>query len=114
MFLSSVGLRLWVGESMAIQAAPVLRWLLLGVLFNGIAHIPFAWLQGYGRADLTAKAHLVEAPIHLVLLFAVVDRFGVTGAAIAWTFRAFLDLAILHGLRQRLAGSAHSSDARSP
>lgn len=100
------GLRLWVGGTMAVEAAPVLKWLLAGVFFNGVAHVPFAWLQGHGRADLTAKAHLIEAPLHLALLWMLVRQFGVTGAAIAWAARAALDLALLHTMQRRVAGRA--------
>jgi O-antigen/teichoic acid export membrane protein len=101
--VTDIGLRVWVGGTMAVEAAPVLKWLLAGVCFNGIAHVPFAWLQGHGRADLTAKAHIIEAPLHLALLWVLVRQFGVTGAAVAWATRAALDLVLLHAMQRRVA-----------
>jgi O-antigen/teichoic acid export membrane protein len=109
--LTDIGLRLWVGGTMATEAAPVLKWLLVGVLFNGIAHVPFAWLQGHGRADLTAKAHLIEAPLHLALLWVLVRQFGVTGAAVAWAARAALDLVLLHAMQRRVAARPFAQGA---
>ena len=109
--VTDAGLQLWVGGTMAIEAAPVLKWLLVGVFFNGVAHVPFAWLQGHGRADLTAKAHLVEAPLHLALLWVLVRQFGVTGAAVAWAARAALDLGLLHGMQRRMARRAVAAEA---
>ena len=108
--VTDAGLQLWVGGTMAIEAAPVLKWLLVGVFFNGVAHVPFAWLQGHGRADLTAKAHLVEAPLHLALLWVLVRQFGVTGAAVAWAARAALDLGLLHGMQRRMARRAVAAE----
>jgi O-antigen/teichoic acid export membrane protein len=103
-------LGVWLGSALAHQAAPSLRWLLVGVLFNALAHIPYARLQGEGAADLTAKAHLVELPIYALLLAVLLRQFGVVGAAMAWSARVTLDFAILDVAAQRRgAPSAHGT-----
>src|SRR5262249_37418857 len=48
-------LAIWLGADFARESAPVMRWLALGVLLNGLAQVPSALLQGVGRPDLTAK-----------------------------------------------------------
>ncbi len=89
-------LRLWLGTAFARQSAGALQWLALGVLMNSLASMPFALLQGMGRSDTTAKIHLVEAPAYLVLMVWLIHRYGITGAAAAWSARTTLDLGLLY------------------
>lgn len=84
-------LDIWLGEDFSRQITPIAQWIMLGVFINGFAHIPFALLQSVGRADLTAKLHVVELPIYAILFVYFVNQFGVFGAAIAWFFRIALD-----------------------
>ena len=90
-------LRLWLGPTFAESGAVALRFLAIGVFINSIAHIPYSYLQAHGRPDLTAKFHLLELPIHLVVVWYLVSRFGVPGAAMAWTVRVALDAGLLLG-----------------
>lgn len=106
-------LRLWLGADFAAQGAPALRILALGVLVNALAHVPFSVLQGSGRADLTAKLHLLELPLHLVVAWLLVARWGITGAAAAWTLRVSLDAAALFALSRRVAPDVSSSPGES-
>ena len=89
-------LRVWLGSVFAVQSADVLRWLALGVLTNSLATLPFALLQGVGRSDTTAKIHLLEAPVYLVLMIWLIRGYGINGAAIAWCARSMLDMALLY------------------
>ncbi len=89
------GLSLWMGRDFSAQAAPLLRWLAIGLLVNGLARIPHALLQAMGRPATTAKLHLSELPIYALGLWLLLSHFGVLGAAIAWTGRMILDLFLL-------------------
>jgi len=93
--LAPQGLSVWLGAEFAKNSAPVLQWLAAGVLMNGLAQVPFAQVQAAGRPDLTAKLHLLELPIYLILLWFLVTNFGIVGAAIAWTTRVTLDFVLL-------------------
>ena len=86
------GLSLWVGESIAVHSATVLRWLALGVFMNGVVQVPFATIQAAGRPDLTARIHLIELPLYLPTLWYMAHRWGIEGAAIAWMLRGGFDL----------------------
>ena len=90
-------LRWWLGEEYARNSTPVLRWLALGVAFNGLAYIPYSWVQGIGQSRITAQFHLLELVIYAPLLYACVHWQGIVGVAIAWTVRAILDAACLFG-----------------
>ena len=89
-------LALWLNASFAGPATSVLQLLLLGIFLNSAAHLPYALLQAHGRSDLTAKLHLLELPVFAALLVAGVHRYGITGAALAWTLRVVLDTALLY------------------
>jgi O-antigen/teichoic acid export membrane protein len=88
------GLAAWVGESFAAHSDVVLRWLAIGVFMNGIAQVPFATIQAAGRPDLTARIHLIELPLYVPTLWWMAHRWGIEGAAVAWTMRGGLDLVV--------------------
>jgi O-antigen/teichoic acid export membrane protein len=95
-------LRLWLGQDFAARSAPALRLLSLGVLINGLSHIPCGYLQASGRPDVPAKFHLVEIALHVPLTIFLVQRYGITGAALAWTLRVSVDSALLFGATDRI------------
>jgi O-antigen/teichoic acid export membrane protein len=93
--LAPEALALWLGDDFARHASPVAQWLAAGVFVNGMAHLPFAFVQSAGRPDLTAKLHLLELPPYLVLLAWSVPRYGIVAAAVTWTARVAVDTAAL-------------------
>jgi O-antigen/teichoic acid export membrane protein len=103
----------WLGPA-ARAAAPALRVLGAGILMNALAYVPFALLQGRGRADVPALVHLAELPVHVLVSVILVQRFGVLGAALAWTIRVSLDCCALWLLvwRMRLLERAAWPSAR--
>ena len=84
-------LALWLGPAFAVEAATALRILSIGVFANAIAHVPSVFLYSVGRPDLPARLHVAELVVHVPLTIFLVSRFGVTGAAAAWTARTTLD-----------------------
>lgn len=106
------GLTLWVGPAFAIDSAPVLQWLAVGVFVNSIAQAPFAMLQGTGRPDITAKLHLVELPLYIAGLAWVTHSFGIVGVAVAWTVRVTIDaLALFVFAGGRIRGLAKRTES---
>jgi O-antigen/teichoic acid export membrane protein len=85
----------WLGPAFAANSTRVLQWLGLGAFFNSLAFIPFVQLQGAGRPDVTAKLHVLELPVYLVVLWGLLHWYGIMGAALAWFFRAALDCGLL-------------------
>ncbi len=90
-------LQLWLGADFAAHSAGVLQVFCVGVLVNSIAFVPFVLLQGLGRPDVTGKIHLLELPIYAAALAILLPRMSLTGAALAWSFRLFLDACLLFG-----------------
>jgi O-antigen/teichoic acid export membrane protein len=99
---ASEGLTLWLGAAFAQHSTIVLQWLAIGVFVNGIAQVFATLIQGMGRPDMTAKLHLIEVPLYLTTLWWAITRYGIAGAAVAWTARVLVDGALLfwasHGL----------------
>lgn len=85
------GLSIWLSEEFAQNSANILQWLAVGVLINGLAFVPFAFIQAVGRPDLTAKLHLLELIPYLGLLWFGMEKFGLQGVAIVWTVRVTFD-----------------------
>src|SRR5258706_3691946 len=71
------GLTIWLGTDFAQHSTRVLQWLALGVLANSLALIPFTFVQGVGRPDLTAKLHLLELPVYLGILLLLIHADGI-------------------------------------
>lgn len=93
--------RLWFGSALAAPSAPVMRWLVLGLFLNTLARLPLAALYAVGRSDGVARVHLIELPFYLGLATFLVDRWGATGAAVAWAIRVAVDALALFALVHR-------------
>jgi O-antigen/teichoic acid export membrane protein len=107
---ASDGLRIWLSDDFSTNSTAVLQLLAAGVLINSLAHVPFAFIQGAGRPDLTAKLHLAELPFYLFVLWLFMNQWGLIGAAAAWSLRVGIDALAMfvisawieRGLRQAL------------
>jgi O-antigen/teichoic acid export membrane protein len=94
-------LQIWLGQEFAAHSTRVLQILCMGMLVNGLAFIPFALIQGAGRADITGKLHLLELPFYLALVWFLTVHLGITGTAIAWLLRATADCILLFSVTNR-------------
>ncbi len=88
-------LQIWLGNGFAMQSTLALQILSIGVLINSIAHIPYTLIQGTGRPDITAKFHIVELPLYIITAWFLIVRWGIAGAAAAWTLRVSIDAILL-------------------
>jgi O-antigen/teichoic acid export membrane protein len=95
------GIRVWLGDEFALNSYRVVAIVAVGVYANAIAHLPFAWLQASGRADLTATMHLIELPLYAAGLIACAIQWGIIGAAAVWAVRVSIDCVVLLWLAQR-------------
>lgn len=88
-------LTLWLGEQYSGEPAIVLQILLIGFFFNSLAQAPFAAIQAKGFSKITAYIHILEIIPYLIILYILINLFGVIGVAIAWSARVFCDFIIL-------------------
>ncbi|PTT19013.1 hypothetical protein DBR12_13610 [Acidovorax sp. HMWF029] len=85
----------WVGSDLAAASTPIWRWLAVGVLVNGLAHLPFTLLQSQGRTDIIAKIHLAELIPYIFFLWWAIIQYGLVGAAVMWSVRTSIDTALI-------------------
>ena len=67
-----------------------------------MAHVPSGVITAMGRPDVVAKFHIIELFIHVPAAWFLITRFGVAGAAAAWTFRVMVDASLLFFTAMRL------------
>jgi O-antigen/teichoic acid export membrane protein len=98
-------LRAWLGQEFSANSGKVLQILAVGVLVNSLAHPATVLIQGAGRPDRIAKLHLIELALYLPILWYLAARFGIEGAAVAWTLRVTLDAVLLQWIASLLLPS---------
>jgi hypothetical protein len=86
---------IWISPDFASQALPIVLILSVGIWLNSMASIPYTFLHGAGSTQITALIHIFELGIYFVVLYILVKWIGLPGAALAWTLRVALDLALL-------------------
>ena len=96
------GLRLWLGADFSHQASGAARLLAASIFVNCMAWLPFSLLQAAGRADLTAKLHLAEAPGYVAITVLLTRIGGVGGCALANLVRSAVDAAFVVWLARRV------------
>lgn len=99
------GMGLWLGEKFAANSTLILQLLAVGVLFNGIAYIPFTFLQGIGRPDITAKVNLAELPFYFLGMWFAIKYAGIDGAALVWLLRMGIDALVLFIFSNKIMAS---------
>ncbi len=70
-------------------------------MFAGLSPTPFVLVQGSGRADWTGKVHLGELPVYLAVFWILTQRFGIVGAALAWSLRTAVDLLLMMAMASK-------------
>jgi len=99
---SYFGLSLWLGVDFAKKSWLLTSILAFGILFNGIAQIPFAVIQASGNVRATALVHLFELITYVPLLLIALKFFGLQGAAGVWVLRVAMDWFILQGIAKNI------------
>ena len=102
-------LEIWLGPVFASEAEVAVRVLAFGVFLNALARVPSGFVSVLGRPDLLAKINIGEMILHLPMAWFLIARFGVTGAAIAWTIRVGVDAVVLLFTSSRILGRIHAT-----
>ncbi len=95
-------LHLWLGSDWASKTTLVFQILAIGILMNALAQMPANLLDGIGRPDLRAKIFLSYILPYIILLWFLIGKFGIVGAALAWTLRAGLELLLFFGMAWKI------------
>lgn len=98
-------LQLWLGKDFATNSYIILQFLSIGILFNSVAYIPFSFIEGIGRPDITAKIQLIELPFYVIFMWIAIERNGVIGAAFIYMLRMIIDCLLMIYFSKRISGS---------
>jgi O-antigen/teichoic acid export membrane protein len=86
-------LRLWTGNpSLAERVAPLVVFMALGTLLNGLLLIPYQMQLAQGWTSLTIKVDIVAVSLFVPAVLLTVPTYGGMGAVRVW---ALLNLAVL-------------------
>lgn len=100
--LLPVLLPLWIKKDLSPKSISIGQILCVGVFFNSLGAMFYALIHAKGRADITAKTHMIELPIFIGVLFFLINGFGVMGAAWAWAGRMAFDCFMLSWQAKRV------------
>lgn len=84
-------LTFWLGNEFAINAHQPTLVIASGIMIASLAYLPYIITQSKGRADLTAKLHLIEVIPVLTVIWLMTNQYGLMGLAYAWLLRMGLD-----------------------
>lgn len=99
--IAQPALELWLGAAFAAASWQLSLVLLLGIFFNSLALLPLTALHAMRVVKETSLLHLIELLLYVPTLWWLLQRYGLIGAAWAWTFRTGVDLLALQLLYRR-------------
>ncbi len=88
--LSKYFLMLWLEKNVPTNSTPVMIILLISIWINGPAYISSTFIIANGKADLLAKFFLVELIPFIIILWQMILKYGIIGAALATLYEKTL------------------------
>lgn len=104
--LSKELLTLWLGASFATNSAQILSILAIGIFLYSVGALPGNVTDAIGRPEVGAIIMLSTTTLFIPIVMLMCGRYGVTGAALAWTLRSILYFAPRLLVCGRLAAGA--------
>jgi O-antigen/teichoic acid export membrane protein len=98
-------LQLWMGRHFAAASSEIAQILMFGAWANGIAFLPYGFIQARGKPHITAKLGLIEILPFFAALWLLIETMGLSGAAIAWCLRVTINAIVLFWLSRCLPAS---------
>ncbi len=74
-------LSLWLRDSTLLAAAAPARWLVAGSVFYGYYTLPYLLVLSKGNTRFGLVQNLIAISLNIPLLYALIQMFGITGAA---------------------------------
>ncbi len=93
--MAELGLRLWLGSEFSLACTHITQLLAVCVLLNSLVQLPLTVLQATGSANRSAKFHMAEMPIYILLSLIAIRKYGILGAASCDVARASIDFVYL-------------------
>jgi O-antigen/teichoic acid export membrane protein len=94
-------LTFWAGPEYGRHSTPALQILLAGCVVDGISYAPRILLAAMGVPDRILRIQAPVLPLYFGTAWYLVGRWGIAGAAAAWTLRASAEALLAHLLAVR-------------
>lgn len=91
----------WISKEFAEASKDVISYLIIGIWMNSLGFIAYTALQAKTGAKQTAILHLLELFLFIPMLYLLLIKMGIIGAAIAWTVRVSFDALAMFWLLKR-------------
>jgi O-antigen/teichoic acid export membrane protein len=98
------GMKLWLGAKFAVQSYFVLQLLSIGILMNSISLIPNNFFQGIGKPKIPTLLNTIELPFYIFLMWFLIQKNGINGAAFAYMLGATADAAMMYIFANKIFG----------
>lgn len=95
---------LWLGPTVAAEITLPFQIFAAGRLISILGPICGSLLSGRGRPDIVSKIYMFHLPVNTAVVWFMVSRWGITGAALSEAFRSVLDTALLFYFSARISG----------
>lgn len=95
---------IWAGPEFGAESTVPFYILLLGLVFNISAYVPYTAIAATGRTDIFAKLSWIELAFYVVAAVVLIKYFGIIGAAAAWSFRVTIDAFVLIWFSKKFSG----------
>jgi O-antigen/teichoic acid export membrane protein len=93
-----------VGQDYGRESTPACYVLLGGVVFGGLSYVPLSLLFASNKGSVAARIRWYELVPYFMVAAFLTKKFGIVGAAAAWTLRALVDSLLLTLAVQRWKG----------
>jgi O-antigen/teichoic acid export membrane protein len=85
-----------LGVDYGLEGTPACYLLLVGTVFSGISYVPGSLLFASDNGAIVARIRWCELVPYLIIAAAFTMKYGIVGAAAAWTLRALVDSLLLN------------------
>jgi len=94
-FLLAPFISLWISPEFSMKSAPAGEILMAGIWLDSLSRVPLNALLGQFRPDAVAKIDLMQLVPYWLVLYFLISKFGIEGAAAAYVFRVGLNYLLL-------------------
>ncbi len=92
----------WFGPDFGRESTGPFYIIVAGIFFNVLAYFPYSAIMASGRSEIFARIYWIELVPYIAVVWFLSNRYGATGAAIAWSLRVIFDAALLFYLAGRM------------
>lgn len=103
-FVARPFLTLWAGPAYGLHSTEPFLIAVVGVWFNSLAWVPHSYLLSAGKTKVIARVPVLLVLPYLLAAWALTDRYGAVGAAIAWSAMLVVDSVTWHAVVRHTSG----------